>query len=113
MAETARHDAWQAGDSYDFYMGRWSRQVAPRFLDWFDAPQGQDWLEVGCGTGALSAAIVTRCKPKSLLSIDPSEGFIARARVNVPDQRVTFQVGDAQALPAESASKDVIASALV
>ncbi|HEX2114254.1 MAG TPA: class I SAM-dependent methyltransferase [Alphaproteobacteria bacterium] len=113
MAKTSRHDAWQAGDSYDLYMGRWSRQVAPRFLDWLGAGEGLDWLEVGCGTGALSAAILTRCQPKSLLSIDPSEGFIARARVNVPDQRVTFQVGDAQALPAESASKDVIASALV
>jgi ubiquinone/menaquinone biosynthesis C-methylase UbiE len=113
MSQTTRHDAWQAGDSYDLYMGRWSRQVAPRFLDWLGTGDGRDWLEVGCGTGALSAAIVARCNPKSLLSIDPSEGFIAQARKNVPDARVTFQVGDAQALPAEPASKDVIASALV
>jgi len=34
MAESSRHDAWQAGDRYEAYMGRWSRQVAPRFLDW-------------------------------------------------------------------------------
>ena len=113
MTTTSRHDAWQAGDSYEQYMGRWSRQVAPRFLEWLDAPTGLDWLEVGCGTGALSSAILARCAPRSLVSVDPSEGFLAAARANVPDQRATFQVGDAQALPVESASRDVVASALV
>lgn len=113
MAETSRHDAWQAGDNYDAYMGRWSRQIAPRFLDWLDAPNGLDWLEVGCGTGALSAAIMTQCKPKSLISIDPSEGFVAKARENVPDGRAAFQVGDAQALTLETSTRDVIVSALV
>jgi SAM-dependent methyltransferase len=113
MAETSRHDAWQAGDSYDAYMGRWSRRIAPRFLDWLGAPGGLDWLEVGCGTGALSAAVLARCGPNSLVAIDPSEGFIAKARANVPDGRVAFRVGDAQALPAETASRDVVVSALV
>lgn len=112
MVETTRHDAWQAGNSYDSYMGRWSRQIAPRFLDWLDVPQGLDWLEVGCGTGALSAAILAQCNPQSLDCIDPSEGFVATARTNVPDGRVGFHVGDAQALAAETASKDVIVSAL-
>jgi SAM-dependent methyltransferase len=112
MANT-RHDAWQAGDSYDQYMGRWSRQIAPRFLDWLDAPPRSDWLEVGCGTGALTAAIVARCEPKSVVSIDPSDGFLAKARANVPDACVDFRTGDAQALPAEAGSKDVIVSGLV
>jgi ubiquinone/menaquinone biosynthesis C-methylase UbiE len=113
MAEASRHDAWQAGSSYDLYMGRWSRQIAPEFLDWLDISNGLDWLEVGCGTGALSAAILRRWKPTSLHSIDPSEGFIATARQNVTDSRATFAVGDAQALAVESASKDVVVSALV
>lgn len=113
MAEASRHDAWQAGDRYEVYMGRWSRQVAPRFLDWLGAPDGSDWLEIGCGTGALSAAILARCNPKSLISIDPSEGFVATARAMVRDRRVAFQVGDAQALTVDAASRDVVASALV
>ena len=113
MPETSRHDAWQAGDSYDAYMGRWSRRVAPRFLDWFAAPNGLDWLEIGCGTGALSAAILAQCGPKSLIAIDPSEGFLGKARDNVRDARAEFRVGDAQALPVETASRDVIASALM
>lgn len=113
MAETSRHDAWQAGDSYDAYMGRWSRRIAPRFLEWLGAPRGLDWLEVGCGTGALSAAVLARCDPNGLVAIDPSEGFIAKARANVPDARVAFRVGDAQALPLENGSRDVVVSALV
>ena len=55
--QASRHDAWQAGESYEFYMGRWSRRIAPLFLDLVALPRELDWLEVGCGTGALSAAI--------------------------------------------------------
>jgi ubiquinone/menaquinone biosynthesis C-methylase UbiE len=113
MTETSRHDAWQAGDAYDHYMGRWSRKIAPRFLDWFGASDHLDWLEVGCGTGALSAAILAECNPKSLISVDSSEGFINKARTNVPDHRVEFQIGDAQALAFNTASRDTVVSALV
>lgn len=113
MSTTSRHDAWQAGTSYDQYMGRWSRKVAPRFLDWLALPAGLDWLEVGCGTGALSAAILERCAPATLVSVDPSEGFLAQARANVADPRAVFRVGDAQALPVETASRDAVVSALV
>ncbi len=113
MSEMSRHDAWQAGDSYDAYMGRWSRKLAPPFLDWLSAPPSLDWLEVGCGTGALSAAILARCDPKSLIAIEPSKGFLAKARRVIQDPRAEFHVGDAQALPAEMASRDVIVSALV
>lgn len=94
MAQDTRHDAWQAGDSYEAYMGRWSRQVAPRFLDWLAPPQDLDWLEVGCGTGALSAAVLARAAPRSLIAIDPSEGFVAKARDSLPDARAEFRAAD-------------------
>lgn len=113
MTQSSLHDAWQAGDSYDSYMGRWSRQIAPRFLDWLDVPDGLDWLEVGCGTGALSAAILVRCNPESLVAIDPSDAFVRTARANVPDGRAKFEVGDAQALTSAMPSRDVIVSALM
>jgi len=113
MAQTSRHDAWQAGDSYNVYMGRWSRQIAPVFLDWLAPGAGLDWLEVGCGTGALSSAIVTDCSPGSLVAIDASEGFLATARAGVTDPRVTFRVADAQALPLEADTADIAVSALV
>jgi SAM-dependent methyltransferase len=113
MTSSARHDAWSSGDSYDIYMGRWSRRIAPRFLDWLDPPEGADWLEVGCGTGALSAAILERCAPRSLFAIDQSEAFLTRARSNVPDPRAEFQVADGRSLPVEANSRDLAVSALV
>ncbi len=113
MPETTRHDAWQAGDRYDAYMGRWSRQIAPLFLAWLDPPVALDWLDVGCGTGALSSAILARWEPRSLIGIDPSDGFVTAARGNVPDARAEFRVGDARALPLADTSRDAVASALV
>lgn len=113
MQKASRHDAWQAGDSYDAYMGRWSRLIAPQFLDLLGMAEGLDWLEVGCGTGALSAEIVRRCAPKSLIGIDPSENFLAKAREAVADKRVEFRTGDAQALDLPAESRDVVVSGLV
>ena len=112
-AGVARHDGWHAGDSYETYMGRWSRKIAPLFLDWIGVPSGCDWAEVGCGTGALSAAVLTEGKPRSLVAIDPSQEFIATARSLLPDQRAEFRVGRAEALPVGDGSFDVIVSALV
>ncbi|MCZ0960566.1 class I SAM-dependent methyltransferase [Paracoccus benzoatiresistens] len=113
MAQQSRHDAWQAGPSYDRYMGRWSARIAPLFLDWLEAEKGLDWLEIGCGTGALSAAIMARAGPASLVGIDPSAGFLERAREIVPDPRARFLIGDAQALPVPAASADVAVAGLV
>ena len=113
MTATSRHDAWQIGDSYDLYMGRWSRQIAPRFLEWLGVDGGLNWLEVGCGTGALTSAILAQCAPRNLLAIESSEGFLVQARANVMDERVTFQLGDAQSLPVDDASRDVVVSGLV
>ncbi|MET4698740.1 SAM-dependent methyltransferase [Constrictibacter sp. MBR-5] len=113
MSVASRHDAWGAGSSYDRYMGRWSGRIAPLFLDWLNVPAGLDWLEVGCGTGALSAAILERSSPRSLLAVDPSSGFVDAARAKLADPRAAFQVGDAQALEVEDASRDVVVSGLV
>ena len=113
MSKSSRHDAWSAGSSYEAYMGRWSREVAPRFLDWIAPEDGWNWLEVGCGTGALSAAILGRCNPSGLTGVDPSEVFIELARQMVPDPRARFQVGDGQSLSVEDDSCDIVVSALV
>lgn len=113
MAETARHDAWQAAESYDAYMGRWSRRIAPAFLERLEAAEGLDWLDVGCGTGALSQAVLERCGPRSVTGIDPSPGFVAHARETTRDPRATFLVGDAQALPVGPAASDLVVSALM
>jgi trans-aconitate methyltransferase len=92
-------------------MGRWSRQVAAAFLDQLALPSALRWLDVGCGTGALTSTVLERCDPASVIGIDPSEGFVAWATEHVADRRVSFRVGTAEYLPARSA--DVVLSGLV
>lgn len=73
-------DSWESGDAYEQYIGRWSRKVAHPFLSWLNIPASKKWLDVGCGTGALSATITDFCSPSSVTAIEPSEGFLNTAR---------------------------------
>ena len=110
---TARpDDAWNEGTPYERYVGRWSRPVAREFLAWLNLPPLLRWLDVGCGTGALSAAIAATCRPKQLIGIDPSAGFLAEARERLQD-RATFHVGSATEIPLPDALMDVVVSGLV
>ncbi len=95
MSTTARHDAWSAGEHYERYMGRWSRQIAARYLDWLGAPKDAAWLDLGCGTGALTQTILARAEPRSIVAIDQSADFVAHARAATSDEhvRMRFEVG--------------------
>jgi ubiquinone/menaquinone biosynthesis C-methylase UbiE len=53
-------------------MGRWSRRLAPQFLSWLRIPGGVHWLDVGCGTGALTSAICAHAEPASVVGCDPA-----------------------------------------
>jgi SAM-dependent methyltransferase len=108
-----KKDVWASGDSYEPYVGRWSRLVAKEFLKWLDVPTQKRWLDVGCGTGALSQTILATCDPTTIRGIDRSDGFVAYAREKVNDPRAEFEVGDAQSLPGESNRYDVAVSGLV
>jgi SAM-dependent methyltransferase len=109
----AGKEVWEAGDAYEHYIGRWSRLVARDFLGWLDRPAGSHWLDLGCGTGALSAAILERCAPAGLTGIDPSAGFVATARARIVDARARFEQGDGQALLLADGTLDVAVSGLV
>src|SRR5262245_33085664 len=105
-------DAWEEGDPYERYVGRWSRGVAPLFLSWMQIPPGMRWLDVGCGTGALSAAILEQCAPAAVTSIDPSEGFLSAAARSLGG-RVVLRQGTAQDIPLDDGAVDVVVSGLV
>ena len=105
-------DTWERGNPYERYIGRWSRQVAPLFLSWLAVPAGRRWLDVGCGTGALCAAILDLCAPSSVDGVEPSDGFLATARENLAG-RATLHPGNATAIPLNDGSVDVVVSALV
>jgi SAM-dependent methyltransferase len=103
--------SFDAASDYDRFMGRWSRAIGEKFLDWLAPPREANWLDLGCGTGAFTALILRHCAPKSLIGIDPSPEQIAFARDTSADAE--FRVGDAVELPFSSETFDVIASALV
>ena len=86
--------------------------MAQTFVSWLDVPGGRRWLDVGCGTGALTATVLSRAEPAAITGVDPSEGFLATARAQVTDPRASFQVGDARSLPLPDGAFDVVVSGL-
>ena len=108
-----RTDAWDSGEAYEPYVGRWSRPVAREFLGWLGAPPGGRWLDVGCGTGALAETVLSLAAPSEVVGIDPSPAYVAFARGRVADPRARFEVGDARALQEAPASFDAVVSGLV
>jgi SAM-dependent methyltransferase len=106
-------DTWDDGDRYEPYVGRWSRLVAAEFLDWLEASPGGRWLDVGCGTGALSETILVRAAPAEVRGIDASQEFAKFANARVVDDRFEAQVADATTIPFEDAAFDATVSGLV
>jgi ubiquinone/menaquinone biosynthesis C-methylase UbiE len=105
-------DSWESSDSYEYYMGRWSRLVAESFSDWLSPSSGLDWLDIGCGTGALSEVILNNHKPAALTAIDQSEEFVRTAHKRL-GRRAHCSVGNALSLPLEDSSVNVTVSGLV
>src|SRR5689334_12234385 len=111
--DLASHDTWSSGDTYDRYVGRWSRLVAKEFVRWLAVPDNRQWLDVGCGTGALSQTILKLTNPKKVKGIDRSEDYVSTARSRVVHPNAEFATGDAQSLPIDSNTYDAVVSGLV
>jgi SAM-dependent methyltransferase len=93
-------------------VGRWSRRVAEAFLRWLDVPAGQRWLDIGCGTGALTATVLAVADPARVVGVDASEGFLTNARDRIGDPRSAFCAGDARSLPLPDRRFDAVVSGL-
>lgn len=106
-------DVWEIGEGYDSFIGRWSRLVALDFLRWLSVPPGGRWLDVGCGTGVLSQAILEGAAPLHVKGVDPSPGFIATAASRIRDTRATFEVGSGEELNGAPGTYDAVISGLV
>jgi SAM-dependent methyltransferase len=114
-------EVWAAGDAYESYVGRWSRAVAAEFVGWLGTAEGGArpraagggaWLDVGCGTGALSQAVLSAADPDLVAGVDPSPGFLAQARTRL-GAHARLAVADARWLPAGDGRFDAVVSGLV
>lgn len=106
-------DVWASGETYEPDVGRWSRLVASEFVDWLAVAPDARWLDVGCGTGALTSVILTRAAPRAIVGVDRSEDYAAYAREHLHDRRARLRVADAEALPFGDGEFDVAVSGLV
>jgi SAM-dependent methyltransferase len=101
------------GEAYERGMGIWSRLAGQVFLDWLACPPGLRWVDVGCGSGAVTELLVQRCAPAETQGIDPSPAQLAFARTRPGAQGATFLPGDAMALPFDADRFDAAVMALV
>jgi SAM-dependent methyltransferase len=105
-------DVWAAGDRYEAYVGRWSRRVAEAFLYRLDLSTGRRWLDVGCGTGALTATALALGDPAQIVGVDASQGLLATAHARITDPRSILCAGDARSLPLPDRHFDAVVSGL-
>jgi len=105
-------EEWQTGDPYEYYMGRWSSLVARSFIGWLSPYSELIWLDVGCGTGALSEEVIKTCQPAEVIAIDQSEGFVDTSKKRL-GHTATVKLGNALAIPLEDSSVNVTISGLV
>ncbi|WP_435001202.1 class I SAM-dependent methyltransferase, partial [Sulfitobacter sp. MF3-043] len=78
-----------------------------------DTAPGLRWLDLGCGTGALTSQILQYRDPKSVVGVEPSEGFLELARKETDDERASFLQGSGDTIPVDDGTADVVVSGLV
>lgn len=99
-------------EAYERFMGRWSRLLASAFVRFSDARDGEEVLDVGCGTGSLSFVLRDLFPSSQITGVDPTEDFVRHASKS-SSERVRFEVGDVQRLRFPDAKFDRTLSALV
>jgi SAM-dependent methyltransferase len=103
---------WASGSRYEDFMGRWSRQLAPLFVSWLGIRGAAHWLDVGCGTGAMTSAICQHAHPASVTACDPAAPFIEYARHHSNDACASFVVAGVGNLPRHAGGYGSITSLL-
>ncbi|HET9659466.1 MAG TPA: class I SAM-dependent methyltransferase [Thermomicrobiales bacterium] len=113
MIDTTSTYTWSNSNAYEAFMGRWSSPLAEAAVASLALPPDLRWLDVGCGTGATTQAILTVADPREMTGIDPSADFLAAAAKRVRDSRVRFECGTIQSLPIPDGDYDAVISGLV
>jgi SAM-dependent methyltransferase len=98
---------------YERFMGRWSALLAPAFLRFAQVRDDQHVLDVGCGTGVMSRAIISSGATVRVTGVDPSAEYLAFAARGARADRARFEVGSAEALPFAAGAFDAALALLV
>lgn len=106
-------DRWEDANAYDRYMGRWSRALARELLAWLEVRPGAAWLEVGCGTGALTEAICAVAKPEAVVACDTAPDYVSYCRERYRDDRLIVVPVPEDGYPPRAGGYDVVVSSLV
>jgi SAM-dependent methyltransferase len=101
------------GDGYEAQMGRWSRRLAPLFIEFAGITAADRVLDVGCGTGSLTFELARNPRIGAVEGIDQSPVYVEYASERASDPRPCFRVGDACALPFTDGTFDHALSSLV
>ena len=84
---------------YELWIGRWSARLAPIFIDFINLPKGGRFLDVGSGTGTLAAAVVAAVEDTEVVGIEPAESYLRYSQTRFSDDHLSFQQGNAMAIP--------------
>jgi SAM-dependent methyltransferase len=112
MSATSTYTATD-GAGYEQMMGRWSRRLAPVFLQFTGTADGERVLDLGCGTGHLAAALLAVSQPAQVDGVDAAESYVEHAKSQYRDPRLVFRVGDACALDDPDRTFDRVLSLLM
>jgi len=99
--------------AYDQFMGRWSARLAPAFIGFAGVGDGQRILDVGCGTGSLTRALLSFGERIRVVGVDPVAEYVAFAATAVGNARTEFRLGAAEALPFAQESFDASLGLLI
>ena len=100
---------FQSDVAYDRFMGRFSQGLAPLFADFAGVQAGQRVLDVGAGTGALTAELLARSA--EVAAAEPSPPFVGALKDRYPD--VDVRAAAAEELPWPDGTFDVALAQLV
>ncbi|MGE0872059.1 MAG: trans-aconitate 2-methyltransferase [Kofleriaceae bacterium] len=97
--------------TYDRHVGRYSDALAVAHVEAAQVVPGNHALDVGCGPGAFTRALVARVGAGNVCAVDPSPSFAEACRSRAPG--VDVRIGAAEQLPAFGQPFDVVGSQLV
>ncbi len=105
-------DSFRASaDAYDRFVGRYGPTLASELIGFAGVEPGMRAIDVGCGPGALSAALADRLGASSVSAADPSAPFVEACRARLPGSDVIE--ASAEELPFADDTFDATVSQLV